>query len=84
MRGSFPAMSTLAEQLDARLQQLDPRTAAHVEQVVREILALTEPATQDVSPLRSPQGTGLAELATFAEPMGTLTNAEIDRAVYGG
>ena len=75
-------MSTLAEQLDARLQQLDPQTAAHVERVVREVLALTDPAIQDSMPARSPQGTGLADLAAFAEPMGRLTNAEIDRAVY--
>lgn len=29
------------------------------------------------------QGPGLAALASLAEPMGRLTNADIDRAVYG-
>ena len=29
------------------------------------------------------QGSGLAALASLAEPMGRLTNADIDRAVYG-
>ena len=73
-------MSTLAEQLDERLQRLDPQTAAHVERVVREVLALTEPVAQGRS---GEPGPGLDALASLAEPMGRLTNADIDRAVYG-
>ena len=40
LRASFSAMSPLAEELDQHLNQLDPRTAEHVERLVREVLAL--------------------------------------------
>lgn len=74
-------MSILAAELDERLQQLDPRTAAHVEQLIREALALTE-----MAPASSPRGTsanGLLALADAAEPMGVLSNREIDACIYG-
>jgi hypothetical protein len=77
-------MSIVAEQLDERLRQLDPQTAARVERMVREILASTDP---NASSNRVPDGhaiTPIASLAGYAEPMGTMTNEEIDRAVYGG
>lgn len=74
-------MSILAAELDQRLQQLDPRTAAHVEQLIREVLALTETA-----PVTAEGGTsaaGLLGLADAAEPMGVLSNVQIDACVYG-
>ena len=76
-------MSTLARELDERLQSLDPQTAARVERLVREVLALTETARP--APFSAdPKNTGsLRELAALAEPMGALTNEEIDRAIYG-
>ena len=75
-------MSTLAEELDAHLQKLDPRTAQHVERLVRDVFALTEPAGNLGAPLAN-DNDGLLGLAAVAEPMGAMTNAEIDQAVYG-
>lgn len=75
-------MSTLAEELDAHLQRLDPRTAQHVERLVRDVFALTEPAGNAATP-RMDDREGLLRLAAVAEPMGAMTNAEIDQAVYG-
>ena len=40
-------------------------------------------AMADSAKIASGQGPGLAALASLAEPMGRLTNADIDRAVYG-
>ena len=78
-------MSIVAEQLDERLRQLDPQTAAHVERLVREVLALTQPPSQGTAPrLPADRTPTLAALAAIAEPMGAMTNEEIDRAVYGG
>ena len=77
-----PRMSIVAEQLDERLRELDPQTAARVERMVREILAITDPAAMEKREA-SRRGTPLASLADHAEPMGVLTNADIDCAVYG-
>ena len=58
----------------------DSRTAAHVEQLIREALALTE-----MAPASSPRGTsakGLLALADAAEPMGAMPNREIDACIY--
>jgi|GEM_PF-5328597 len=74
-------MSHLASELDQRLHQLDPRTAAHVERVIREVLALTESVPVAVDGGTSPEG--LLTLADAAEPMGVLSNREIDASVYG-
>ncbi len=75
-------MSTLAEELDAYLQRLDPRTAQRVERLVRDVFALTEPAGNADAP-RMDDCEGLLRLAAVAEPMGAMTNAEMDQAVYG-
>lgn len=75
-------MSTLAQELDEHLQRLDPATAGHVERLVREVLALTKPIAQPATVTHGEEE-GLHQLARLAEPLGTLTNAEIDRAVYG-
>lgn len=75
-------MSTLAEELDAHLQKLDPRTAQRVERLVRDVFALTEPAGHAGVPAEN-DGGGLMWLAAIAEPMGAMTNTEIDQAVYG-
>jgi hypothetical protein len=77
----YYAMSILAAELDERLQQLDPRTAAHVERLIREALALTESVPAPPDGGRS--ATGLMALAEAAEPMGVLSNREIDACVYG-
>jgi len=74
-------MSTLAKELDERLQNLDPRTAEHVERLVREVLALTE-ATASTRQVAD-EFDGLLRLAEAAEPLGAMTNAEIDGAIYG-
>ena len=74
-------MSILASELDERLHQLDTRTAAHVEQLIREVLALTEVAPASVKDGMSPEG--LLSLAAAAGPMGVLSNREIDACVYG-
>ena len=75
-------MSTLAEELDEHLRKLDDRTALHVERLVREIVALTTPPRDPARPQRE-NSAGLLELAALAEPMGAMTNAEIDEAIYG-
>ncbi len=75
-------MSTLAEELDAHLQRLDPRTAQHVERLVRDVFALTEPGPNADAPWVDDHE-GLLPLAAVAEPMGAMTNAEMDQAVYG-
>ena len=70
-------MSCIAQDLDDTLRRIDPQAAKRVERLVREILALAEsPATGE--------GRSLLDLAAHAEPMGVLTNAEIDQAIYGG
>lgn len=74
-------MSILAAELDQRLQQLDPRMAAHVERLIREVLALTEAAP--VTPEVGISAAGLLGLADVAERMGVLSNGEIDACVYG-
>ena len=76
-------MSTLASELDERLQNLDAKTAAHVERVVREVLALTEATRPPAKPADAKAASALLDLADLAEPMGALTNEEIDRAIYG-
>ncbi len=73
-------MSILAAELDERLQQLDSRTAAHVEQLIREVLALTEVAPASEKDGMSAEG--LLSLAAAAEPMGVLSNREIDACIY--
>ena len=76
-------MSIVAEQLDERLRQLDPQTAARVERMVREILAITDPIASSKGAPASHASAPLASLAGYAEPMGTMTNEAIDRAVSG-
>ena len=76
-------MSIVAEQLDQRLRQLDPQTAARVERMVREILAITDPIPSSNGTPAGHTSAPLASLAGYAEPMGTMTNEEIDRAVSG-
>lgn len=75
-------MSSLAKELDERLRKLDPRTAEHVERLVREVLALTE-VTDGTNSKMADNDDGLLRLAEAAEPLGAMTNAEIDRVVYG-
>ena len=72
-------MSRIAQDLDETLRRLDLQSAQRLERVVRELLVQAEPPAtgQDA-------GGSLADLAAHAEPMGVLTNAEIDRAIYGG
>ncbi len=77
-------MSIVAEQLDQRLRQLDPQTAARVERMVREILAITAPIASSKGAPAAHSSPPLSSLAGYAEPMGAMTNEEIDRAVYGG
>ena len=77
-------MSIVAEQLDQRLRQLDPQTAARVERMVREILAITAPIAWSKGAPAAHSSAPLSSLAGYAEPMGAMTNEEIDRAVYGG
>ena len=40
--GSFGRVSTIAEQLDAKLKTLDPQAASSLEKVVRDALELVE------------------------------------------
>lgn len=70
-------------QNEERLQNLDAKTAAHVERVVREVLALTETPRLPTTPADAKAVGSLLELAAIAEPMGALTNDDIDRAIYG-
>ena len=72
-------MSSIAQELDETLRRIDPQAAQRIERLVREILILAAPP--DVGRDGSPS---LLDLADHAEPMGTLTNAEIDQAIYGG
>lgn len=74
-------MSILARELEQRLHELDPRTADHVERLIREVLALTEASPAVVEGGTSPEG--LLRLADAAEPMGVLSNREIDADIYG-
>ncbi|HEV7401673.1 MAG TPA: hypothetical protein VGO11_02060 [Chthoniobacteraceae bacterium] len=76
-------MSSLARELDEYLQSLDPERAQHVEAAIRGLMAMTKaqpPLDLDV-PID--ESDGLDSLAAFAEPMGPMTNEEIDRAIYG-
>lgn len=72
-------MSRIAQDLDETLRRIDPHAAIRVERLVREILVLAEPPLAAES-----NGLSLLELAGYAEPMGVMTNAEIDQAIYGG
>jgi hypothetical protein len=78
-------MSKLAQELDERLQHLDPETAAHVERLVREALALTRPPSPGTTaqPAATAGTPTLEVLASIAEPMGPMTDEEMDRAIYG-
>jgi hypothetical protein len=72
-------MIGIAQELDATLRRIDAHSAQRIERLVREILVLAElPCVDDES------GPSLLELSDHSEPMGVLTNAEIDRAIYGG
>ena len=72
-------MSSIAQELDETLRLIDPQAAQRVERLVREILVLVKPSNA-----REDAGPSLLDLADRAEPMGVLTNAEIDQAIYGG
>lgn len=80
-----PVMSGIARELDETLQRIDPSAAERVTHLVREILLLAETQGVPNKPVRNElaKATRLLDLATHAEPMGTLTNAEIDEAIYG-
>ena len=71
-------MSSLAQELDETLRRIDPQAAQRVEHLVREILALADPPIAEKG-----NGASLLKLADHAEPMGDLTNDEIDQAIYG-
>lgn len=43
-------MSSIAQELDRRLQTLDPERAAHCERLVREVLALLDDETSSTQP----------------------------------
>ena len=72
-------MSSIAQALDETLQRIDPQAAQRIERLVCEILVLAEPYG-----VKESGGSSLLELADHAEPMGVLTSAEIDQAIYGG
>ncbi len=55
-----------------------PRMTPEARAEVPAVLAQRFGSEEDVG------GPSLVELADHAEPMGSLTNAEIDRAIYGG
>ena len=78
-------MSGIAQELDAALQRIDPREAERITRLVRGILLLAEtPAEPEAAGLSSPAAEEqLLGLAAYAEPMGVLTNSEIDQALYG-
>lgn len=75
-------MSILAQEVDELLRKLDPERAQQLESAIRGALARASVAEAD---LRSAgfETDGLDALAAYAEPMGPLTNEEIDRAIYG-
>jgi hypothetical protein len=75
-------MSILAQEVDELLQKLEPERAQQLEAAIRGALALASVPEAD---LRSAgfATDGLDALTAYAEPMGPLTNEEIDRAIYG-
>ena len=78
-------MSSIAQELDATLQRIDPQAAQRVTRLVREILLLAEARGQKNDSGGPEQGgeRHLLDLAEHAEPMGALNNSEIDQAMYG-
>ncbi len=78
-------MSAIAQELDETLRRIDPGAAERVTRLVRGILLLVE-GRNGINGCTAPEQdeeTLLLNLAAHAEPMGVLTNAEIDLAVYG-
>jgi hypothetical protein len=73
-------MSSLARDLDEYLQTLDPERAQHVEAAIRGLMAKPQPEDADDA---SYSGKGMLGLAHHAVDMGSMTNEEIDRAIYG-
>jgi hypothetical protein len=73
-------MSAIAKELDDYLHSLDPLAARKVEEAVRDLISH---AAAEKKPLEAESKRGMLALADFAESMGGMTNAEIDRAIYG-
>ena len=63
-------------ELDRRLGQLDPATAQHVEQLVRDTLALAGEGAKTPSPVQWPQG-------YFERSAGALAGEELERPEQG-
>ncbi len=77
-------MSGIAQELDETLRRIDPRAAARVTRLVRDILLAEAHADSPAPAGPVPDSAdSLLELAALAEPMGRLTNEEIDLAIYG-
>jgi hypothetical protein len=68
-------MNAIVKELDARLRTLDPRTAAHVEKLVREALALAEERAANED-LDWPPG-------YFEETAGALADEPMERPAQG-
>jgi hypothetical protein len=71
-------MSTLAE-IEAAVEQLPPTQQETLFAFLAKQLGRTPGSEGTMPDGKIP----LLDLATHAEPMGALTNAEIDQAVYG-
>jgi len=69
-------MTAIAKELDARLRALDPQTAAHVEKLVREALALVDG--------RAANGHSDWPAGYFDETAGSFANERIERPEQSG
>lgn len=70
------AMKAIAEELERRLAQLDPRVAAQVERLVRDALALADGSASRVLSGGWPAG-------YFARTAGALAGEEFERPQQG-
>lgn len=75
---TLATMSTLAE-IEAAVVQLPPTQQETLIALLANQLGRM-PASAGAAPAGKMQ---LLDLAAYAEPMGTLTNAGIDQAIYG-
>lgn len=73
-------MSALALEIDAALNSLDPATAAKLERLVRDALALVKPGAEAVLASNNP---AKLDAAYFNSVIGAFSDVEFDRPPQG-